>query len=379
VDQSEECVHRNSFPGGTAAGSLFAIHPPAASPTEQRLDVPDWRRVSADSRDEAADSRAAANTLPAMRVLVVSNMEPSAGAPQRGSFVRDQVEALRSLSLDVETFDWLPGSRRYVTATTRLRRLLRSGRFDVVHAHYGLAGWCARIAGAEPLVVTFHGTDVRHPVVGPLSRRLARSPILVAGASRALFGEEDRRQGLPSPPGRSAVLPCGADLDRFKPMPRAEAREELGLRPDGRYLLFTASAARRVKRHDRALEVARLAEAELLTLGAIPPGLVPLWINAASAVLITSDNEGFGLAAIEALACEVPVLSTPVGVVPHLLEGLENCHVGPFDAIGWSRAAAALLDDPKAVQGGRRRAAGFGARPLAERVAALYGDLTAIA
>ena len=43
------------------------------------------------------------------------------------------------------------------------------------------------------------------------------------------------------------------------------------------------------------------------------------WVNAANAVLITSDNEGFGLAAVEALACDVPVLSTPVGIAPTLL------------------------------------------------------------
>ena len=314
-----------------------------------------------------------------MRVLVVSNMAPSEGAPQRGSFVRDQVAALRSLSIDVETFDWPPGSRHYMPAVARLHRLLRGGRFDAVHAHYGLAGWCARLAGARPLVVTFHGTDVRHPVVGPLSRRLARSPIIVAGASRALFSPEGERPGLPRPLGRSAVLPCGADLGRFRPMARARAREELGLEADGRYLLFTASPSRPVKRHDRALEVARLAGAELLTLDAIPPERVPLWINAASAVLITSDNEGFGLAAIEALACEVPILSTPVGVVPHLLEGLESCLVEPFTAAGWGRAATALLDRPTSVEGGRRRASAFGARPLAERVAALYRDLAFIA
>lgn len=314
-----------------------------------------------------------------MRVLVVTNMAPSRDAPQRGSFVRDQVRALRSLSIDVETFDWQPGSSGYIPATRALRRLLRTRSFDVVHAHYGLTGWCAALAGASPLVVTFHGTDVRHRVVGPLSRRLAARSIVVAGASRALFDSEDGRQGLPRPPGRCAVLPCGVDLERFVPIPRVRARKELGLDPEGRYLLFPASPSRRVKRHDRAAEVARRTNAELLTLGSVPAERVPLWVNSASAVLIPSDNEGFGLAAAEALACGVPVLSTPVGVVPHLIGDLEDCLVGPFDASAWEALAASLLDRPRTVADGRRRAQGFGAVPLAERVAAVYRDLAPIA
>jgi teichuronic acid biosynthesis glycosyltransferase TuaC len=314
-----------------------------------------------------------------VRVLVVSNMAPSRDAPQRGSFVRDQVRALRELTIDVETFDWLPGSSGYIPATRALRRLLRAGSFDVVHAHYGLAGWCAAMAGANPLVVTFHGTDVRHPVVGPLSRRLASRSIVVAGASRALFEEEDGRRGLPRPAGRSAILPCGVDLERFVPIPRDQARAELGLDRDGRYLLFPASPSRPVKRHDRAVEVAERTNAELLTLGSVPAEQVPLWVNSASAVLIPSDNEGFGLAAAEALACGVPVLSTPVGAVPHMAGGLEDCLVAPFDPSAWGALAGSLLDRSRSIGDGRRRASGFGALPLAERVAAVYRDLAPIA
>lgn len=310
-----------------------------------------------------------------MRVLVVSNMEATAEAPQRGSFVRDQVRALRELGLEVETFDWLPGSRNYGPAIRALRRRLRRMRFDVVHAHFGLAGACASLAGADPLVVTFHGTDVRHPISGAISRALTRRPILAAAASKALFEPEAGRPGLPRPVGRSAVLPCGIDLERFAPIPREEARRELGLEPDGRYLLFPSSPARAVKRHDRAAEVAARTRSTLLTLGSVPPDEVPLWINAASAVLITSENEGFGMAAVEAIACEVPVLSTPVGAVPFLLGGLDGCHVSPFDPHTWETAVGPLLESQHALAGGRARAAPFGSVPLAERVAAAYRDV----
>jgi teichuronic acid biosynthesis glycosyltransferase TuaC len=314
-----------------------------------------------------------------MRVLVVSNMEATPRAPQRGVFIRDQVESLRAAGVEVETFDWPPGSRHYLPAIRRLRRLLRRQSYDLVHAHYGLAGWCAALAGAEPLVVTFHGTDVRHRIVGPLSRRLAARPILVGAASRALFGPEAGRPGLPAPRGRSAVLPCGASRSRFRPLERGQCRQRLGLEPDGRYLLFPAAPARQVKRHDRALAVARDCAAELLTLGEVEPGRVAEWINASSAVLITSENEGFGLAAVEALSCDVPVISTPVGIVPHLLDGLPGCHVGPWDRARFSGAALAALERPDGRVAGRDAAAAFGASRMAERVFAAYRDLLDIA
>jgi teichuronic acid biosynthesis glycosyltransferase TuaC len=310
-----------------------------------------------------------------MRVLVVTNLTPDAASPSRGSFVRDQIQGLEDVGVDVELYSFPVGSRHYLPATREVRHLLRRERFDLVHAHYGLPGWCAVLAGARPLIVTFHGTDVRHRIVGPLSRRLARRIDLAAGASIALFGPEGGRRGLPRPPGPAAVLPCGADLERFAPIERAEARRRLALDPAGRYLLFPAAPHRPVKRHDRAEALARFLDAELLTGGDVAADRMPEWMNAANAVLVTSENEGFGLVAIEALACDVPVLSTPVGVAPFLLAGIDGCLAAPFDAEGWGSVARPHLDSDDPRIAGRRRAEWFSARLMADRVVAAYRGL----
>jgi teichuronic acid biosynthesis glycosyltransferase TuaC len=313
-----------------------------------------------------------------MRVLIVTNFVPDAGAPQRGRWVRDQVEELERRGIEAVRFEFPPGRNEYLPATRRLRRLLREESFDLVHAHYGLAGWCARVAGARPLLVSFHGTDVRHWLVGPLSRRLAWRVDLVAAVSRALFDPEHGRPGLPTIPG-SAVLPCGPDLRRFGPLSRAEARLQLELDPAGRYLLFPANPNRPEKRHDRAVELASACDAELLTGGAIDPDQMPLWINAAQAVLVTSDYEGFGLAAIEALACDVPVLSTPVGVAPYALSGIDGTLCAPFELDSWRAAAKPLLDslDPRVKGAGR--AATLSASRMAERTLEAYRTVLASA
>ncbi|MGN6586417.1 MAG: glycosyltransferase [Solirubrobacterales bacterium] len=306
-----------------------------------------------------------------MRVLVVTNFTPDADAPQRGRWVRDQVDETRCRGVDVDLFAFPRGRNEYLPATRRLRALLRRERFDLVHAHYGLAGWVAKLAGARPLLVTFHGTDVRHHLVGHLSRRLAWRIDLVAGVSRALFEPEDGRPGLPPVPG-SAVLPCGPDLSRFGPRPRAEARRALGLDPQGRFLFFPANPARPEKRHDRAAELAAACRAELLTGGSIEPEQMPLWMNAANAVLVTSDYEGFGMATIEALACDVPVLSTPVGITPFALGGIDGCLSAEFGVAAWKAMARRHLeaDDPRVA--GAARAATLSAGAMAERVIEAY-------
>ena len=102
---------------------------------------------------------------------------------------------------------------------------------------------------------------------------------------------------------------------------------------------------------------------------------MPLWINAANAVLVTSDYEGFGLAAVEALACDVPVLSTPVGIAPYALGGIDGCLCAPFDADRLGAAAAPHLDaaDPRVE--GAARAASLSAARMAERTIEAYRDV----
>jgi teichuronic acid biosynthesis glycosyltransferase TuaC len=321
---------------------------------------------------------AAADTLNCVRVLIVTNFVPDAGAPQRGRWVRDQIDELERCGIETVRFEFPPGRNEYLPATRRLRRLLRGELFDLVHAHYGLVGWCARLAGADPLIVSFHGTDVRHWLVGPLSRRLVWRADLVAAVSRSLFETEDGRPGLPAVPG-SAVLPCGPDLRRFGPRSRAEARRELGLEPDGRYLLFPANPARQEKRHDRATELASACGAQLLTGGSIDPDQMPLWINAANAVLVTSDYEGFGLAALEALACDVPVLSTPVGVAPYALGGVRGALCAPFELGPWRAAVEPLLASADPRVEGSARAATLSATRMARRTLEAYRAVLASA
>jgi glycosyltransferase involved in cell wall biosynthesis len=297
-----------------------------------------------------------------MRALIVTSMWPRASAPAHGSFVRDQVAALQAMpGVDVEVFAFAP--RRYLQAAIELRRRYRHERFDVVHVHFGLTAWPALAVRHGARVVTLHGTDLRHP----RSRRITSAALgrydLVAAVSAELARD------IPRPHRhRIAVLPCGVDLGRFAPMPREEARERLGLDARGRYLLFPADPARPAKRADRARELAGACGAQLLSLGRVHPFEVPTWVNAANAVVVPSEHEGFGLAALEALACDVPVLATPVGNHPIALEGIAGTLCAPYERAAWAEALRPHLEAHDPRVDGRARAALWSAEHMARRV-----------
>lgn len=309
-----------------------------------------------------------------MRALIVTNMYPTPERPALGRFVADQVAALRRIGgAEIEVFAFAPGGAgAYAGAARRLRAAHRGERFDIVHAHYGLTVWPALAARARRRVVTLHGTDLAHPRARPVTLAGLRACDLVGVVSAPLTAQVPR-WAVRRPP---AVLPCGVDLERFHIIDRREARRRLGLDPEAPCLLFPADPARPEKRFDLARAVT--GDTALLTLGDVDPDEVPLWVNAANAVLVPSQREGFGLAVLEALACDVPVLATPVGIHREALVGIDGALCAPFDAPAWQDAVARWVSDPDPrLAGGRARAADYSSDAMAARVLSAWEELLA--
>jgi glycosyltransferase involved in cell wall biosynthesis len=314
-----------------------------------------------------------------IRVLVLTNMYPTAAEPHLGCFVRDQVEDLRALGADVrvQAFDGREHKRRYLAAAATLRGALRRERFDLVHAHYGLSGAVAAAQARAPVVTTFHGSDAWVRRERWVSRAVARRthPIAVAPVVAATLGLN----------GATPVIPCAVDLDLFRPGDRAAARRELGWPADGPTLLFLAARGDRSKAANKRVDVFDGAVARLrrrvpgvhaASLDGLPRDRVALAMRAADVAVLTSIHEGAPVAVKEALACETPVVSAPVGDVPALVRGLPGCAVVARDPAALATAAEEAL---RSGGGPALRAAmeAYGRRPIAERVLAVYRRLLA--
>lgn len=278
-------------------------------------------------------------------------MWPSAERADSGIFIADQAAALRRAGVDLDVFAFdSGGAAPYLKGAFDLLRR-RDGTYDVVHAHFGLSAWVAMAARARIRAVTFHGTDLVHPRSRRLSLAALRFIDLPAAASAELAGlVPDGRARRPL-----EVLPCGVDLDRATAIDRDGARRSLGIGAEERVILLPSDPARPEKRADRARDLAAATGATLITLGGVAPSDVPTRISAADLVVIPSEREGFGIALLEALACERPVFSTPVGIAPAALDGMAGVLCSEWDSAVWTREANSVFDG-RAVTGGRERA-----------------------
>jgi glycosyltransferase involved in cell wall biosynthesis len=130
------------------------------------------------------------------------------------------------------------------------------------------------------------------------------------------------------------VIPCGIDLERFKPMDPSVCQRQLGWNPEFFHVLFASSNGDPVKRPELArAAVAQTSNsdrpAQLHCLAGISNADVPAWLNASDVLLLTSMHEGSPTIVKEALACGLPVVSVDVGDVAEQIEGIEGCHLAP--------------------------------------------------
>ncbi len=263
-----------------------------------------------------------------LSVLVVTNMYPDAENPDFGTFVQEQVEGLRARGVDVDVLI-VGGKRRklsYVGGLIRFRRRMHERRYDVIHAHYVFSGIIARLQWRSPLVVSFHGEPAR--VVGVLSRMLAPfvdAVTVTSLAHKAQIGRQD-----------ACVVPCGVDLNLFAPMPREEARQRLNLPRDNKLVLFAG-----LVRPEKRVEIIRAAvdllhhrdeSVELVIATRQPHHMMPLYMNACDVLVLASDYEGSPVVIKEAMACNLPIVSTDVGDVALVTGGTEGCYICRQDA-----------------------------------------------
>jgi teichuronic acid biosynthesis glycosyltransferase TuaC len=237
-------------------------------------------------------------------------------------------------------------------------------RFTHIEGHFALPdGFAAAFLERQfrkPSIIHVWGTDIHTiPQQSALLRFLTIWALRHANAIRAvssdlaertvkLIDAEKRRNGGTETVKKVWVVPNGVDLNKFRLMERQEARRQLGLDDDKRYLLYVGRLVA-VKGLDLLLDAfARLVQnqsdvelvlvgdgAERLVLaqrattlgirdkvhfvGAQPHERIVLWMNAGDVLCLPSRKESFGAVLIESLACGTPVVATSVGGIPEVV------------------------------------------------------------
>jgi teichuronic acid biosynthesis glycosyltransferase TuaC len=295
---------------------------------------------------------------------------------------------------------FLDGYRYAARVAKALAGLRAEFDFDLIDAHwlYPDAFAAVRLGQrlGKPVVVTGRGSDVDEFLFRWPVRRFARAALRGAAQLVALTRRHKERMiDAGAEAGRIAVVPNGVDTALFCPGDRAEARQALGLPPDGVVLLSAGSIVHDKGYHHLIRGLATLAgEARLYIagpgdyrgalerlahecgivervtfLGRVAQGQMPLWYQAADLFCFGSYHEGCPNAVLEALACGTPVVSTNVGGIPDLVEeGRSGVLFTPRSDEAFAAALRMALGRPW----DRAEIAALGARRSWAHVAAEY-------
>jgi glycosyltransferase involved in cell wall biosynthesis len=326
-------------------------------------------------------------TEAALRILFVA---PGALVGSHMPFVRREAEALRAAGHQVEVFgfdnrSYLPW--RFAGQFMQLRAAIRRLRPDVVHAQFGKfnALIAAAAAGRIPLVISFRGTDVNHNTRYSRLRSalgLAATQLAAYAASGLVCVSREIRDKVWACRRRpSIVVPTGVDLRTFVAGDRRLARARLGFGAEERVVLFNAGRNPAVKDPQLAAAAVedarqRLGEIRYVVLdGTAQPDQIPVYMNAADCLLVTSHTEGSPTVVQEAMACNLPVVSVDVGDVRERLAGVRHCSVvDGRDPQALGAALAEVLREPRRSDG-RLHAAPLAVEAIAARLTDFYGRL----
>ncbi len=297
------------------------------------------------------------NTATARRatphVLFISNYrDMQKEYPASGVFVDRQVSSLQKLGCRISRFDIGVSHSPFklFRKWLELRRTVRDLHPDIVHAQYGtIVGFLAAAAGA-PAIISFCGADLIPSATVPLARRCIGFLLsnLAALLARGLICKSlELKEALWWRRESAVVIPSGVDLNLFSPGPQEAARKELGWDISRPIVLFHDRDPELKGRHvvKAAMDVVRshVPTAGLQIISNVEPMRMPIYYRAADVLVCASKAEGSPNMVKEALACNLPVVSSFVGDVRERLAGVYPSEIVPREPKAFGEAVAKIL------------------------------------
>jgi glycosyltransferase involved in cell wall biosynthesis len=241
-------------------------------------------------------------------------------------FVEEQGECLRRFGISIDYFLIKgKGLIGYMRNYPKLIERIRNGGFDLIHAHYGLSGMLSVLQRKIPVIITFHGTDINkfnHRIISRLAMILSRYKIFVHVSIKEKVNAKRNY----------SIIPCGVNLETFYPIDKSECRDKLKIHRDEKVVIFASSTERSVKNFPLAQKALSLLEfpVKLVALSGYTRNEVNLLMNAGDLLLLTSFNEGSPMVVKEAMATNLPIVSTNVGDVGFVIDNTKGCYIANY-------------------------------------------------
>jgi teichuronic acid biosynthesis glycosyltransferase TuaC len=280
-----------------------------------------------------------------MNILVVTNMYPTEKSPFYGIFVKEQVDSLRKEGISVDVF-FINGREdrlNYFRSVIGLLKKLRSNRYDIIHAHHTYCVYPITIARLitrikTPVILTFHEGEVykRKGVTQKdvdLIKRLVFSKRIKKFALKmvdlVITVHEELIKAL-NFRGKYQVIPCGVNLELFRPMEKESCRKTLNLPVEKKIIFFPSDPEDENKGFyilRQALKSLDKPNIEVISAGNIDHSDIPIYMNAADIVVQLSEFEASPMVLKEAMAVNTPVVFTDVGDARAIVGNTRGCYL----------------------------------------------------
>ncbi len=301
-----------------------------------------------------------------IRVLFVSS---GASGGVISSLVKNQGESIRAKGVDIGYFLINSGGfKGYINNMFLLKGFLRKNEFDLVHAHYSFCGIIASFATRKPLVVSLMGSDVMKNwiwlrIISILYRFSWKATIVKASWIKD-------KLNLPE----AIVIPNGLNLSRFKPIDKINSCRNVGFDLFRKHIVFIgnpSSKAKNIKLIYAAYNLVKNENTELHIICNTDHELIPQILNSADVLVLSSFWEGSPNVIKEALACNIPIVTTPVGDVKELLEGVDGCYISSFDPVEFANYINQALKFGKRTNG-RKNVLELDEERIADKIIEVY-------
>jgi len=304
-----------------------------------------------------------------MKVLFISSGNNKNGI---SPIIFNQGESLKKHGIEVDYYVIKgKGLFGYLKNIPKIRKLIKNKNYDLIHAHYSLAGWIALLSKLPkkiPLVLSLMGTDAQGEYIGKNKVRFSSYLIVILTLIiqpfvNIIICKSKNIESIVFIKKKSFIIPNGVNLDEFKPVSsRNSLRIKLGFKPDLKYVLFLGNKNNKTKNYNLALNSINLINKNKNNIVLLNPyplnhNEVPKYLNAVDILVHCSYAEGSPNVIKEAMACNCPIVSTDVGDIRWIIGNTEGCYIADFSPEDFSKKIILALEyaEKKGRTNGRDR------------------------
>jgi len=261
-------------------------------------------------------------------------------------FIKSQGTSLIKLGNNV-TFYTVKGKglAGYLKNIPRLRKLIKTNNFDILHAHFAYCGWVSLLTFTKiPKVLSLMGGDAYGEVNKTGKMTIFSSFMIFQGQLIQFFYKKIivKSQNLEKyvrNKSKVNLIPNGVDFEKFNKISTEEARFKIGLPKDKILLLFIGNPndpRKNLKLLEEASRDFDFKDYEIVKPYPISHDLVPYYFNACDVFVFPSYLEGSPNVIKEAMACNVKIVATPSGDIKERSKGVTNFWLSEFNPISLS-------------------------------------------